>query len=180
MNKSAGESHEVMPGTGVPPTVPAGDAPPEGGGGGGGDRLTPAELAVLEEAEKAAAKRAKKAGRKARGSLLPAPAVLSTTYYLPKGRAGLRWQSTLINSLCGLLMLSVPGHAAMRPQPESTKIHHRHDVLAAHLCAALSTAHASSICSRKQLQKLMFANTRGSTRAPFSCQPRWILRDFVW
>lgn len=68
MNKAAGESHEVMPGTGVPPTVAAGDAPPDGGGGGGGDRLTPAELTVLEEAEKAAAKRAKKAGRKARGS----------------------------------------------------------------------------------------------------------------
>ena len=179
MNKSAGESHEVMPGTGVPPTVPAGDAPPEGGGGGGGDRLTPAELAVLEEAEKAAAKRAKKAGRKARGYPLPAPAAQSTTCYLPKGHAGLRWRLNLINSLCILLMVSVPRHAAMRPQPESTQIYCRHDVLAAHLCAALSTAHASSICSRKQLQKVMFANTRGSTRAPCSCQTRWILRDFI-
>lgn len=63
MNKSAGESHEVMAGVGVPLPM-AGESAATPGGGGDEGRLTKEELAILEEAEKAAAKRAKKAEKK--------------------------------------------------------------------------------------------------------------------
>mmetsp|Transcript_11140 Transcript_11140/g.33411 ORF Transcript_11140/g.33411 Transcript_11140/m.33411 type:complete len:413 (+) Transcript_11140:151-1389(+) len=65
VNMSVGESHEVMAGIGVPPPM-AGESAAIPGSGGEEGRLTKEELAILEEAEKAAAKRAKKAEKKAK------------------------------------------------------------------------------------------------------------------
>lgn len=57
--KPVGASHEVMAGTGVLPPADVTSAQH-----GEGTRLTKAELAILEAAEKAAAKRSKKSEKK--------------------------------------------------------------------------------------------------------------------
>lgn len=134
MNKTVGESHEVMLGTGVPPAMAAGDAPPDGGGG---DRLTQAELAVLEEAEKAAAKRAKKAGRKARGS--SAACSHSSVNHVLIVQESCKPETAIdrVLSSCVWLMCSAQMRCHVHTAERDTAPVQARDVIALHLCAAL-------------------------------------------